>query len=144
MGLTSLWSHIYMIFRFHGWCPNHLQDVQFTVETPNHSEKAEIEYLWNIQMTAATNWTSGCKVSCTSLTNAANSVDTCPMRLAINWILQMWSHRHYDGELDTSQRRIGHIKLHPWNLKIRQMWSHKLVSPIDYVITQSLKSQTMT
>ena len=29
---TSLWDHIYKIFRFHGWCPNHLQDVQFTAE----------------------------------------------------------------------------------------------------------------
>jgi len=46
-----------------------LRCVQSTAETPNHSEKAEIEYLWSIQMTAATNWTSECKVSCTGLTS---------------------------------------------------------------------------
>ena len=48
MGLTSLWDHIYKIFRFHGWCPtiskmsnSSLRCVQSTAETPNHSEKAE-------------------------------------------------------------------------------------------------------
>ena len=32
MGLTSLWDYIYRICRFHGWYPNHLQDVQFNAE----------------------------------------------------------------------------------------------------------------
>ena len=30
--------------------------------------------------------------------------------------------------------------LHPWDLGILQTWAHKFVSPIDYVVTQSSKS----
>jgi len=45
-----------------------------------------------------------------------------------------------DGELDTSLWWIGHIGFYPWDLKILQMWSHKFVSHIDYVIIQSPKS----
>jgi hypothetical protein len=33
--------------------------VQFTVEISSRSEKTEIEYIWSVQMTAATSCTSG-------------------------------------------------------------------------------------
>ena len=47
---------------------------------------------------------------------------------------------------------IGHIStmhwtsriwfgLHPWDLEILQIWSHKLVSPIDCIVIRSPKSQ---
>jgi len=38
-----------------------LRCVQSTAETSNHTEKAEIEYLWGVQMTVATSWTKGCE-----------------------------------------------------------------------------------
>ena len=51
--------------RSHGSSPNHIQDVQFAVEVSNslrrhqrHSENVEIEYIWGVQMTAATIWIS--------------------------------------------------------------------------------------
>ena len=49
-----------------------------------------------------------------------------------------------DDELNTTIHRIGHIEFYPWDIQIQQMWSHKLINSIDYVITQSLKSQPMT
>ena len=50
---------------------------------------------------------------------------------------------HLYGELDTSRRRIQCLKLHPWNLKVLQIRSHKLVSYINYIVTELSKSQTM-
>jgi len=50
---------------------------------------------------------------------------------------------HLDGGLDVASRRwIERFDSYSWDLKILQVWSHKFVSPIDYVVTQSLKSQT--
>ena len=51
-----------------------------------------------------------------------------------------WTY-HLDDGLDMASRRwIGYVELYRWDVKILQMWSHKLVSPIDYVLTQSPKS----
>ena len=45
-----------------------LRCVQSTAEMPNHSEKAEIEYLWGVQMTVTTSWTEDAENSSTRWT----------------------------------------------------------------------------
>ena len=37
------------------------RSVQSTAKISSHSETTEIEYIWSVQMTAATSWTSATK-----------------------------------------------------------------------------------
>ena len=49
--------------------------VQSTAEMTSRSEKAEIEYIGSVQMTAAMNWINKCKVSYTGLTDGPAPVE---------------------------------------------------------------------
>ena len=87
------------------------------------------------------------------LVSLVQLVSVFPLRLDISTV--NWTPR-LDGALDiSSQRCIGHLVsmvhwtsrillgLYPWDLKNPTNKTCKLVSSIDYVVTQSPKSQTM-
>jgi len=61
---------------------------------------------------------------------------------AVIWTLQIYTICFFTM-IWASRWRIGHFGFDSWDLEFLQIWYHKLVSHIDYIVTQSPKSQEM-